>query len=159
MELWAGKPNCSLCLPSWHPSLYATVTAVQGVHTPRCLLVTVKLHSRARDNSCTVGAIAFKKAWMPSFFQIDFKPCRVPLYFGFKGFWTCQAHHNLYWQHEFSWTPNCQSSSPFCKNSRYLLNYIDSSFYFRDVALSAFRAWMLDREFWVALQLTCIYYL
>jgi hypothetical protein len=43
--------------------VYVTVTAVQGVHTPRCLLVTVKLHGRVRDNSCTVGAIAFKKAW------------------------------------------------------------------------------------------------
>jgi hypothetical protein len=33
------------------------------VHTPRCLLGTVKLHSRVRDNSCRVGAIAFKNAW------------------------------------------------------------------------------------------------
>jgi hypothetical protein len=46
-----------------NPSLYATVTAVQGVHTPRCLLVTVNLHGRVRDNSCTVGAISFKKTW------------------------------------------------------------------------------------------------
>ncbi len=158
MELWAGKPNCSLCLPSWHPSLYATVTAVQGVHTPRCLLVTVNFTAELGIIHAQLVPFPSKKPGMPSFFQIDFKRCIVPLYFGFKGFWTCQAYHDLYWQHEFSWTPNCQSSSPFCKNSRYLLNYIDLSVYFRDAALSAFRAWMLDREFWVALQLTCIYY-
>lgn len=30
-------------------------------HALGCLLITVKLHSRIRDNSCAVGAIAFEK--------------------------------------------------------------------------------------------------
>jgi hypothetical protein len=32
------------------------------VHTAKCLLTTVKLHCRVKDNSCKAVAIAFAKA-------------------------------------------------------------------------------------------------